>query len=272
VVGLKPTYGEISTEDVVPLSTTLDHVGPLALTVEDAALLYHAMLDGDARTDRVPAPAEGPLWLGVPEPYFLDKLDAGTRQAFEGARAELERDGHAISRVAIAHAEHTADVYVHISLPEASWYHAPLIERFADRYSPGVRLRLEMGRYILAEDYVRALHARTVLRRAVNKALEGLDALVLPALPIGAPVIGASAVAIEGGQEPTRAMMLRLTQLFNITGHPAIALPCGSGPDRLPRSIQLVGHRGGTERLLAVAATVERQICGGAGSVGGGAG
>jgi Asp-tRNA(Asn)/Glu-tRNA(Gln) amidotransferase A subunit family amidase len=67
-------------------------------------------------------------------------------------------------------------------------------------------------------------------------------------------------------------MMLRLTQLFNITGHPAIAMPCGIGRDGLPRSIQLVGHRGGTARLLAIAASVERQIMGGVGSVGGGAG
>jgi Asp-tRNA(Asn)/Glu-tRNA(Gln) amidotransferase A subunit family amidase len=67
-------------------------------------------------------------------------------------------------------------------------------------------------------------------------------------------------------------MMLRLTQLFNITGHPAIALPCGAGADGLPRSVQLVGHRGGTDRLLTVAAAVERQIIGGDGSVGGGAG
>jgi Asp-tRNA(Asn)/Glu-tRNA(Gln) amidotransferase A subunit family amidase len=67
-------------------------------------------------------------------------------------------------------------------------------------------------------------------------------------------------------------MMLRLTQLFNVTGHPAIAMPCGQGRDGLPRAIQLVGHRGGTSRLLGAAATVERQIIGGAGSVGGGTG
>ena len=75
IVGVKPTSGEISAEAVVPLSATLDHVGPLALRVEDAALLYYAMLDADARYDRVLPPADGPLWLGVPESYFLDKLD-----------------------------------------------------------------------------------------------------------------------------------------------------------------------------------------------------
>ena len=82
----------------------------------------------------------------------------------------------------------------------------------------------------------------------------------------------ATSVEVGGASEPVRAIMLRLTQLFNITGHPAIAVPCGTGADGLPRAIQLVGHRGGTDRLLAVAATIERQMIGGAGSVGGGAG
>ena len=275
VVGLKPTSGEISAEAVVPLSTTLDHVGPLALDVADAALLYYAMLDGDAAADRVAPPADGPLWFGVPEPYFLDKLDDDVTRLFAEARAGLTAAGHSLTDVAIAHAERTADVYLHIVLPESSWYHAPLLAAHADGYSPGVRLRLEMGRYVLAEDYLRATHARTVLKKAVDRALEGLDALVLPALAIGAPPIGAASVTVGGRAEPVRAMMLRLTQLFNITGHPAIALPCGRGTDGLPRSIQLVGHRGGTARLLAVAAAVEaglRQITGGPGSVGGGAG
>jgi aspartyl-tRNA(Asn)/glutamyl-tRNA(Gln) amidotransferase subunit A len=119
-----------------------------------------------------------------------------------------------------------------------------------------------MGRYIQAEDYLRAMHARMALRRAVDRALEGLDALLLPALPIGAPLLGAATVTVGGGTEPVRALMLRLTQLFNVTGHPAIAMPCGVGGDGLPRAIQLVGHRGSTERLLAVAAAVERQIIG----------
>jgi aspartyl-tRNA(Asn)/glutamyl-tRNA(Gln) amidotransferase subunit A len=280
ITGLKPTLGEISSEGVVPLSPTLDHVGPMARTVDDTALMFHAMLDGEPfdgaqgrpRPDRVSQDAAGPLWLGVPIPYFFDKLDDEVVRLFGEARATLEAAGHTVGDVAIAHAERTADVYLHIVLPEASWYHGPLLEQHADNYSPGVRLRLEMGRYILAEDYMRAMHARMALRRAVDRALEGLDALFLPALAIGAPPLGAATVTVGHGTEPVRAVMLRLTQLFNVTGHPAIAIPCGNGQDGLPRAIQLVGHRGATGRLLEVAAMVERQITGGSGSVGGGAG
>ncbi len=264
VTGLKPTFGEIPTDGVVPLSATLDHVGPLAGSVTDAALLYYAMLDGDARVDRLPATAADPLWLAAPGAYFLDVLDPDVRRLFGAARASLEHAGHSVSDVAVAHADRIADVYLHIVLPEAIWYHAPLLRDHAGKYSPGVRLRLEMGGYVLAEDYLRAMHARTVLRRAVDRALDGVDALLLPALPIGAPPLGAASVDIDGRPQPVRAVMLRLTQLFNITGHPAIAIPCGRGADGLPRAIQLVGHRGSTERLIQVALAVEHAIAGGA--------
>jgi aspartyl-tRNA(Asn)/glutamyl-tRNA(Gln) amidotransferase subunit A len=272
ITGLKPTHGEIPVDGVVPLSTTFDHVGPMARTVSDTALLFHALREAEATWSGLPAAAQGPLWLGVPTPYFFDKLDADVARLFTGAREALAGAGHAISEVAIAHAERTPDVYLAVMLAEASWYHAPLLRDHADKYSPGVRLRIEMGRYVLAEDYLRGLHGRAALIRSVDRALEGQDALLLPALPIGAPPLGATTVDVGGRTEPVRATMLRLTQLFNVTGHPAIAIPCGKGADGLPRAIQLVGHRGGTERLLEVATTVERQITGGPGSVGGGTG
>jgi aspartyl-tRNA(Asn)/glutamyl-tRNA(Gln) amidotransferase subunit A len=79
-------------------------------------------------------------------------------------------------------------------------------------------------------------------------------------------------VRVGGADEPVRAIMLRLTQLFDVTGHPAVAIPCGVGRDGYPRSLQLVGHRGGTERLLDIAEGIEAQIAGGSGSVGGGVG
>jgi aspartyl-tRNA(Asn)/glutamyl-tRNA(Gln) amidotransferase subunit A len=230
------------------------------------------MVSGEARDDRLPEDTKTSFRFGVPARYFLDKLDAGTREAFTRVRSAIAADGHTVRDVSIAHAERTADVYLHIVLPEATWYHAPLLERYADRYAPGVRLRLEMGRYVMAEDYLRAMHGRDVLRRSVDAALEGFDALLLPALPIAAPTLGATTVEIDGAKEPVRAVMLRLTQLFNISGHPAIAVPCGTAADGLPRAIQLVGRRRGTDRLLGIAASIERQMIGGAGSVGGGAG
>lgn len=270
IVGLKPTVNELSCDGVVPLSPTLDHVGPMTRTAADAAAMFFAMIQGQNRGTIEPAPAQ--LRIGVPGPYFLEKLERGVREALARARGALEAARHRVEDVAIALAEHTPDVYLHISLPEAAWYHAPLLAQHAEAYSPGVRLRIEMGRTILAEDYVRAMHARTLLRASVDHALEGFDALLVPALAIPAPRFDERVVQVDGAAEPVRGMMLRLTQLFNITGHPAIALPAGRGEDGLPRGLQLVGHRGATARLLAVAMACEHQIAGGAGSVGGGTG
>jgi aspartyl-tRNA(Asn)/glutamyl-tRNA(Gln) amidotransferase subunit A len=111
-----------------------------------------------------------------------------------------------------------------------------------------------------------------VLRQSVDEAMKGCDALLLPTQPCPAPVLGAATVDIDGTAEPVRAAMLRLTQLFNITGHPAIAIPAGTTGDGWPVSVQLVGPHGTTARLLEIAATVERYSTGGDGSVGGGTG
>jgi aspartyl-tRNA(Asn)/glutamyl-tRNA(Gln) amidotransferase subunit A len=209
--------------------------------------------------------------FGIPAPYFCDRLDPGVRAALDRVRRELEAAGHSVIDVRIAHADWTPDIYLHIVLPEASAWHARTLEAHADRYSPGVRLRLEMGRYVLAEDYVRAMTLRARLGENVDTALDGLDALLLPALAITAPPLGAASVDVDGAREPIRAVMLKLTQLFNITGHPALAIPAGSSGG-LPVGMQLVGRRGRTADLLALAAAVEPYITGGPGSVGGGTG
>ncbi|CAN5802965.1 amidase [soil metagenome] len=266
VVGLKPSYGELSCEGIVPLSPTCDHVGPLTRTLADARILFEA-LTGAART-----PKRHHVTLAVPGGYLLERLDVHVRAALGRVRTTLTEAGHSVRDVEIAHARVTPDVYLHIVLAEASHYHAATLAAHAGRYSPGVRLRLEMGGYVLAEDYVRAMSLREVLRVSVNHGLEGCDALLLPALAIPAPPLGASSVDIEGTPEPVRAAMLRLTQLFNLTGHPTIVLPCGSTPSGLPIGMQLVGRHGDTSRLLNVAEAVQAQIVGGAGSVGGGTG
>ena len=254
IVGLKPSLGEISCDGVVPLSATLDHVGPLARSVADASLLFQAMR---GLSIQEVAPAGGSLSFGVPRPYFFDRLERDTRTCLEQALTRVREAGYALREIAVADAPFTPDVYLHLCLPEAACHHAPMLAEHAALYSPGVRLRLEMGRYLLAEDYVRAARLRAHLTASVDSALERCDALLLPALPIPAPPIGAATVTVEGGDMPVRAAMLSRTQLFNITGHPAIALPAGRGPDGLPRSLQLVGQRGRTERLLDIAAALE---------------
>ena len=267
-VGLKPAYGEVPCEGVVPLSRTCDHAGPLTRTVADARLMFEALIGRSIPAVRPSRPAR----LGVPGGYLLARVDHDVRLALAATRARLVSAGHHLEDVEIPTADVTPDVYLHIVLPEASEYHAPMLAADAERYSPGVRLRLEMGRYVLAEDYVRALELRRVLTAQVDAALGRYDALLLPALAIPAPPLGATTVDIDGTPEPVRAAMLRLTQLFNLTGHPAIAVPAGTTTAGLPIGMQLVGRRDATAELLALAEVLEPQIVGGSGSVGGGTG
>jgi aspartyl-tRNA(Asn)/glutamyl-tRNA(Gln) amidotransferase subunit A len=260
-VGLKATIGEISCEGVVPLSTSFDHLGPMARTVADVALLFDVLTGRPHRATEPKAPQSGGrLVFGVPRSYFCDRVDAGTGQALEQAFRRLQDAGHTIRDLAIDHAKSTPDVYLHIVLPEASRYHARSLERYAALYSPGVRIRLEMGRYLLGEDYARAMRLRAALTRAVDRALDNCDALLLPTLPIAAPRLGATTVEVAGTSEPTRAAMLRLTQLFNMTGHPALALPAPQNVDALPRSVQIVGRRHQTESLLEIGRSVARDL------------
>jgi aspartyl-tRNA(Asn)/glutamyl-tRNA(Gln) amidotransferase subunit A len=259
LVGLKPSVGEVSTDGVVPLSTTMDHVGPLTRSVADAALVYHALLGDPAAAPPGPLPV-GNLRLAVPRPYFCDLLDDDVRAQFEAALDRLRGAGAHISDIEIQHAADIAPIYLHIVLSEAAAYHAPMLDSMPDKFTAPVRLRLEMGRYVLAEDYVRALAGRAVLRREIDAALAQHDALILPALPMPAPAFGATTVQLGTTTEPVRNAMLRLTQPFSMTGHPAIALPSGSTAAGLPCGTQLVGCLGQTDALLRVAIACERHI------------
>jgi aspartyl-tRNA(Asn)/glutamyl-tRNA(Gln) amidotransferase subunit A len=259
LVGLKPTIGELPTDGIVPLSETLDHVGPMCRSVEDTALLY-GILRGIANPI-VPAAREvSGLRFGIPRPYFFDLLDAQVAARFEAACERLRAGGAVLEDIVVPHTKEVGAIYVHIALPEAAAYHAATLESRPQDYTENVRLRLEMGRYILAEDFVRAQRGRQRLIREVREALNGRDGLLLPSMPVPATKLGAATVSLAGTEETVRNITLRLTQLFNITGHPAISLPCGTTDEGLPVGIQIVGVRNRTPELLEVASAVEKAL------------
>jgi aspartyl-tRNA(Asn)/glutamyl-tRNA(Gln) amidotransferase subunit A len=258
IVGVKPTFGEVPTGGVVPLSGRLDHVGPLAASVADASFMLDALLGRrDAPPDSRPVSA---MRFRVLRRYFCDLLDDDVRARFEEAVVAIAKAGGRIddpNGATIAHADLIAPVYMHISFGDAAAYHAATLTAMPERYTPPVRLRLEMARTVLAEDYVRALAGQQCLTSEVEAALSGCDALLLPTLPIPAPPIGAASMTAGGAKHPVRSLTLRLTQLFNLTGHPAISLPCGATSDGLPVGLQIVGAKGRTDVLLQIARAIE---------------
>jgi aspartyl-tRNA(Asn)/glutamyl-tRNA(Gln) amidotransferase subunit A len=257
IVGLKPSLGEVPTEGVVPLSTTFDHVGPMTRNVADAAAMW-AVLAGRPPV-RLDAPAPNAVALGALGGYFTALLQREVREPFDAAVVRLRQCGVKVDARAVDGTSAIVDTYVNISLPEAAHWHAPTLDARPDDYQRPVRERLERGRTIPAVSYLRALEDRAALHRAVDAAFDGYDALVLPTLPVVAPTLGAAEVAMDGGESMlVRAAMLRLTQLFNITGHPAISLPIPT--DGLPVGLQLVARRDQTERLLSIATMCERAL------------
>ena len=264
VVGLKPAFGEVSVDGVLPLAPSLDHVGPIARSVRDAETLFRVLREpaGEGGAPDAPAaPAASRPRLGVPRRYFLDLLEPAVEEAFHATLERLARAGCRIADADIPHAADAGPVYLHTQLPEASVLHRGMLDRHAEALSEEVRLRLALGRYVLAEDYVRAQRGRAVLAREVDAALEHCDALLLPALAIVPPRHGVDRVAVGDTSEAVRPLTLRLTQLFDLTGHPAIAVPCGRAGG-LPAGLQLVGRRNGTGALLALAAEYEETIRG----------
>jgi aspartyl-tRNA(Asn)/glutamyl-tRNA(Gln) amidotransferase subunit A len=259
VVGLKPSLGEVPADGVVPLSTTLDHVGPLGRSVHDVALIWSVLAaQPQPMIDTRPP---GRLRLKVLVGYFRSPLEPAVQASFDRAIDLVRVTGAHTSTGEIAATEIIATVYVNLVLPEAAYLHRQWLAAHAELYSPTVRARLESGQQIPAIAYVAAMEARQRLRHAVDTALDGCDALVLPTLPILAPPIGAVDVAIDPSRPErvaVRTAMLKHTQLFNITGHPAISLPLPV--EGLPVGLQLVGRLSRTADLLAVAAVCERAL------------
>jgi aspartyl-tRNA(Asn)/glutamyl-tRNA(Gln) amidotransferase subunit A len=207
---------------------------------------------------RLEPPEARTLTLGVLDGYFTTLLSSEVRAAFEHAVARLRDVGASMPPRSVTGTDTIIDTYVSLALPEAAFWHAQYLETRAADYQPAVLSRLESGRAITAASYLKARRTRLLLARAVDAALEGCHALVLPTLPIVAPPLGATDATVDderGETLPVRSAMLRLTQLFNITGHPAISIPIpGAG---LPVGLQLIGRRGATEELLTVARACE---------------
>ena len=237
-----------------PPSRQLDHVGPLAQTAADAALLYELLGDRPATlTEEVPPGIK----LAMLDGYFsIGWAPASTRRWRR--RSTRWPRGTRVSTQSIPHALDIAPVYLHLVLADAAALHVRLPERRPHAYTPNVRLRLEMGRHVLGEDYVRAQHGRAVLRREIDRPRRRRCAGAAGAVDRSA----AHRRRQRGGRrwtEPVRTAMLRCTQPFNLSGHPAISL-LRDDRGRMPVGLQLVGHHGRTSDLLRVAHAVEQAL------------
>jgi len=258
VVGLKPTYQSIGRRGLIPLSWSLDHVGPLARTVEDLEVLF-GVLRGTWLGPLAEPLTARELVVGVPEDYFFDNCDPGVMAACDDALQRLAECGVRTRPVRLPLAAEAVAVGQEIMSVEAAASHARTLRESADLLDPRVRLKLECGSLKPASGYVRALRARAVVAEAWRRGFDGVHAVLTPTVPFTAPTVGESELRLpDGRMEELGAALTRLTMPVNVTGLPALSVPAGS-VGGLPAGVQLIGRPCDELTLFRLGRLVERR-------------
>ncbi len=254
VVGLKPTYGRVSRAGAMPLSWSMDHLGPLTRTVADAALLLEIVAGYDSRdptSSRRGVPyyqrmLEGPiadLRLGVPENYYFDGIDPEMDAAVRAAADVLGGLGVRVTPLRVPDPRALTDIGNVISRSESAALHARLARDRPHELQPAVRARLEVGFHISAHDYLQALRLRSRLTREfIAEVFAEVDALVVPVIPEPAPALEAAKAGSVDDVVSRMGRFSRLTRPFNGLGLPALTVPCGLSSDGRPLALQIVGR------------------------------
>src|SRR6266566_1262354 len=274
ITGFKPTYGRVSCHGVIPLSWSLDHEGPMARSAEDCAILFDAIAGYDPRDpNSISGPpsrssallingpeGRGPLSLqgirlGIPSDSFVAPLDPEVRAAWRAALLVLQEEGAEVVDLELQ--PPAMDTYRTIQMPEASLAHMErgwLTEQL-DAYSERTRSLLLQGQTIPAVDYLRAQQQRRAFSSNLRSIMQGMNALVLPTLPMPAILIeqADTDILIDGVTENATAALLRLTMPFNLAGLPAISVPCGFSAGGLPIGLQVVGKPFEESMILRIA-------------------
>jgi len=262
IVGLKPTYGRVSRHGVFPLSWSMDHVGPMARTVEDCALLLHAMagqdpLDPTSSARPVPDYAGGldggvrGLRLGVPVQFFFERIDPDVDRLVRAALGRLEELGARLEPVDLPRAADSYPAGRVLIASEAFGVHAPRMRRQCRDYGPRARRRIAAGAFFTAAEYQQAAQIRALWCRELSQVLERVDAVVTPTMPTPAITVEVQAA----GPPPDIG---KFTQPFNVTGHPALSVPCGFAAGGLPVAVQVVGRMFDEQTLLRIGHTYEQ--------------
>lgn len=263
VVGLKPTFGRVSTRGVIPLSWNLDHVGPMARTVRDVALLYMTIAGHDPQDPgSVDVPLEDALAgieggarglrVGLPRGHFFERSDPEVARAVRDAVAVLEREGASVEECAFPPSEALVDAQRTILCTDAAAFHRKRMRERANDIGADVLARLRAGEGFSGTDYAAARRRRAEIRHEVTGLFARYDVLAVPATVIAAPAAeGADAVA-------EAARLTATTSPFNLTGLPAISLPCGFTASGLPIGLQLAAAPWREATVLRAARAYER--------------
>ncbi|MES1929035.1 glutamyl-tRNA(Gln) amidotransferase subunit A [Salinisphaera dokdonensis CL-ES53] len=268
-VGLKPTFGRVSRAGITSLSWGLDHAGPLTRTVEDAATCLQVLAGHDPRDpgsgdEPVPDYSAGlhdgikGLRVGVPTNYFFDQLDPEVEAAVRQAYEQLQALGAELVDVALPMPEQIVAVEFAILLPEASDYHRQMLRDSAHLYNDDVRVMLEAGEFVPATTYIRAQRVRNLLQQEFRKLYDKVDVIVAPTIAATAVTAGTESITWpDGSEEPLISAYTRFALPGNVTGLPALSVPCGFSSEGLPVGFQAIGRPFDEATILRLGAAYE---------------
>ena len=252
LVGLKPSYGLVSTEGIIPLSPSLDHAGPITRSVQDAAIVLDALTGTEWRHSESLAAEHGKWRVGIPRQFFFEDLHPEIATAVEAAIDELELMGCVVADVEVR-----VDTDRTLQAAEAYAEHRERIGRSAELYDPETLRRIRTGEDISDEQYQAALRELGNIRREVAAVFESVDVLVTPTTPIPAPRVSDLTTNLDQ-LRPTELVLLRNTRPANVWGTPAISVPCGRTAAGLPIGLQIIGPMRHDARVLQVAQAFEQ--------------
>ncbi len=266
-VGLKPTFGRVSRFGVMPLDFTLDHMGPLARSVRDAAAVLNAIAGFDPRDEsssRAPVPDFIPpeqvsiagFRIGLPENYYFEAVDEDAARAVRHAAELAGSLGARVVSVRVPDVAAINAVGRVILQAEATAVMSPYLHE-RGKFGGDVLALLDQGRFIAAADYVNAQRLRRMMREEFAAVWREVDCLFTPTTPTAAPRIGQAAIEVNGQSEDVRLGSTRLVRAFNVLGLPAVSLPCGFDRHGLPLGLQVAGPAFKEASLLRIAAAVE---------------
>jgi len=256
LVGVKPTYDLVPRDGALALSWSLDHVGPLARVVDDAALLLSALAGAELSADgRVRG-----LRVGILRATPFAPVEAGVAAALEEAVSILGDEGVVAEEVALPELEPSLQAEFAIVAAEAASYHEARLARAPERIGDGVRGLLEFGLLLPASTYLRAQRTRRLMQQAVAAVFadHALDALVAPTVPAAAQRVDQEEYELGGQPEAVIEALVRTTAPFNLVSMPTVAVPTGLGADGMPGSVQIAARPFDEQTALALARAVER--------------
>ena len=264
IMGLKPTYGRVSTRGVIPLSWSQDHLGPMTRTVRDAALMLQVLAGydpEDVTSANAPVPDfaaalehKTSLHLGIPRAYFYEELHPEIQDAMDTGLGILKKLTASQQEIEIPTGGEFAGT---VLVAEAYAYHEKNIAAHPELYQPATLARIRAGAELSASAYIAAHRQLEQVRRATPKIFEGVDILVTPTSPVAPGKIS----ELLGEPDKLRGkelLMLRNTRPFNVLGLPTISIPCGFTKNGLPIGMQLTGPLGGEAAVLSLAHAYEQ--------------